>query len=94
MNNKEAIISQITMLLTKLIDDEHDKNTSTAKPDEQPVELLTIKECTHEIKGLAENTVRQLVAQGKIPCIRSGRGKNGKILIAKTALLNYFKTIS
>ncbi|MDE6593923.1 MAG: helix-turn-helix domain-containing protein [Oscillospiraceae bacterium] len=52
--------------------------------------MLTIKECAAAVKGLSEHTVRQLVAQEKIPYIRTGQGKNGKILISKSALLAYF----
>ena len=53
--------------------------------------MLTIKECTQAVSGLSEHTVRQLVAQKKIPYIRTGQGKRGKILISKTALLDYLE---
>lgn len=56
----------------------------------KPVEMLTIKECSEAVKGLSEHTVRQLVAQEKIPYIRTGQGKRGKILISRAALLEYF----
>ena len=55
----------------------------------KPVEMLTIKECSETVKGLSEHTVRQLVAQDKIPYIRTGQGKRGKILISRSALLEY-----
>ncbi len=55
----------------------------------QKVEMLTIKECTEEIKGLSEHTIRQLIAQDKLPYIRTGQGKKGKILISKNALISY-----
>ncbi|MDE6133760.1 MAG: helix-turn-helix domain-containing protein [Oscillospiraceae bacterium] len=51
--------------------------------------MLTIKECSEAVKGLSEHTVRQLVAQEKIPYIRTGQSKRGKILISRTALLEY-----
>ena len=57
----------------------------------EPVEMLTIKECSEAVSGLSEHTVRQLVAQKKIPYIRTGQGKRGKILISKSALLDYMK---
>ena len=41
------------------------------------------------ISGLSEHTVRQWVSQGLIPYIRTGQGKRGKILISKSALLNF-----
>ena len=54
-----------------------------------PTEMLTIHEAAQTVKGLSEHTVRQLVAQGKVPSIRTGAGVNGKILIPKAALLDY-----
>ena len=53
------------------------------------MEMLTIKECSEAVKGLSEHTVCQLVAQEKIPYIRTGHGKRGKILISRSALLEY-----
>ncbi len=84
--NREEIITQIAALLSQLI--ESDSKAEITKADE-PVEMLTIKECTEVAKGLSEHTIRQLVAQGKIPYIRTGQGKRGKILIPKTALFEY-----
>ena len=51
--------------------------------------MLTVKECTEAVKGLSEHTVRQLIAQEKIPFIRTGQGKRVKILISKAGLLEY-----
>ena len=51
--------------------------------------MLTIKECAELVKRLSEHTVRQLVKQNKIPYVRAGQGKCGKILINKTDLLDY-----
>ena len=90
MENKREIMAQIVALLSQLIENEGD--TRKEKPPErsaEPVEMLTIKECTQAVSGLSEHTVRQLVAQQKIPYIRTGQGKRGKILISKTALLEY-----
>ena len=90
MENKREIMAQIVALLTQLIGNEND--TQKDKPPErpaEPVEMLTIKECTQAVSGLSEHTVRQLVAQHKIPYIRTGQGKRGKILISKAALLEY-----
>jgi excisionase family DNA binding protein len=56
----------------------------------QKVELLTIKECAELIEGLSEHTVRKLVKQGKVKSIRTGEGKNGKILVNKADLIAYF----
>ena len=87
MENKTEIMAQIVALLTQLIDE--NTNVTTENKSSAPVEMLTIKECTQAVSGLSEHTVRQLVAQKKIPYIRTGKGKRGKILISKAALLEY-----
>ena len=56
----------------------------------QRVEMLTIKESAELIDGLSEHTVRQLVKQGKVKSVRTGEGRNGKILVNKADLLAYF----
>lgn len=58
----------------------------------EQVEMLTIKECAQQVSGLSEHTIRQLVLQNKLPHIRTGQGKRGKILVPKSALLNYLKS--
>ena len=91
-NNKTEIIAQIATLLTQLLESENtQQNEPAAVTEPAPVEMLTIKQCTEAVSGLSENTVRQLVAQKKIPYIRTGQGKRGKILISKAALLEYLK---
>lgn len=82
---KNAIVDNIMALLIQLTDEEAAMETKA-----KPVEMLTVKECTDAVKGLKENTVRSLVAQGKVKYIRTGQGKRGKILINKEDLLNYF----
>ena len=86
MDNKKEIIAAVSELLGQLFEQEEPKNSHAP----EPVELLTIKECVGQIRGLNEYTVRQLVARNEIPFIRSGRGKRGKILVPKAALLKYF----
>lgn len=86
---KQQLFSQIKLLIDN-IPVEEKAIIPSAKTTEKP-QLLTIKECTEEIKGLSEHTIRQLVAQNKIPYIRSGAGKRGKILINKSILLKYFE---
>ena len=90
MENKTEIMAQIVALLTQLIDE--NTNVTNENKSSAPVEMLTIKECTQTVSGLSEHTVRQLVAQKKIPYIRTGQGKRGKILISKAGLLEYLKT--
>ncbi|MDE6596835.1 MAG: helix-turn-helix domain-containing protein [Oscillospiraceae bacterium] len=86
-NSKQELISKIVILLNELI--EIEEKLSDIPPTDKKVEMLTIKECTELVKGLSEHTVRQLVKQNKIPYVRAGKGKRGKILINKTDLLDY-----
>ena len=89
---KSTIIAKITDWLEQElhVDDEPTTLPPILLP-QQPAEMLTLKECAGAVKGLSEHTVRQLVLQGKIPCIRTGAGKNGKILVNKAALLAYLE---
>ena len=87
-HSKQELISKIVTLLNELIDVEEKTSMKIPQADKK-VEMLTIKECTELVKGLSDHTVRQLVMQDKIPYVRAGQGKNGKILINKTDLLNY-----
>lgn len=88
MKTKQELIAQIAALLNEVIEVEEQAAEAIPKPA-KPVEMLTIKECSEAVKGLSEHTIRQLVAQEKIPYIRTGQGKRGKILISRAALLEY-----
>jgi len=90
MRNKQELIQQVVNLLSAMI--EVEEPPSITPPSNEQVEMLTIKECTQQISGLSEHTVRQLVLQNKVPHIRTGQGKRGKILVPKSALLNYLKS--
>lgn len=59
---KEKIADQIMNLLIQLTNDD----MVATEPAEKPVEMLTVKECCKEVKGLSENTVR------------TGEGKQGR----------------
>lgn len=85
-SKKQEILASVTALLSKLLDEEETPLTNVHEP---PVEMLTIKECTQEVRGLNEFTIRQLIARHKIPFVRAGQEKNGKILIPKAALIAY-----
>ena len=89
LNEKQNLLTQIAFFINSLDVDDENKSQSVPKRDDK-VELLTVRECAEFVNGLSECTVRQLVAQGKLPHIRSGAGKRGKILIPKSALLEYF----
>lgn len=88
MNTKQELISKIVTLLNELTEVD-EKITAEIPKVNKSLEMLTIKECTNLVKGLSEHTVRQLVKQNKIPYVRAGQGKCGKILINKTDLLDY-----
>jgi len=87
---KNELITQLVSVLNELI--ETTDSDSTADNSPSAVEMLTIKECTEAVRGLSEHTVRKLIAQKKLPYIRTGEGKRGKILINKADLLAYFQS--
>ena len=89
LKDKQNLLSQLTAFINNLSVEDVAEAPNEPKAAEK-IELLTIKECTQLIDGLTEGTVRQLVTQNKIPSIRSGAGKRGKILVSKAALLKYF----
>ena len=89
LKEKQNLLSQITVFINNITVDDENKAPTEPKAAEK-IELLTIKECAETVNGLSEHTVRQLIAQGKLPYIRTGAGKRGKILVSKAALLEYF----
>ena len=91
MKNKQELIAQIVTLLNEVIETEKREVVLTPETP-APIELLTIKECVKAVSGLSEHTVRQLIAQDKIPYIRTGQGRRGKILVNKSALLKYLNS--
>lgn len=89
MNRKQELIAKVVALLDALIEVEDNTPPITVIAKKQPIEMLTIKECTEAVRGLSEHTVRQLIVQDKLPHIRTGQGNRGKILVSKAALLEY-----
>ena len=83
---KEHIVNEIMDLLIQLTDTEQ----KDSKQEKSPTEMLTIKECTKVVQGVSEHSIRQIVAQGKVKSVRTGEGKNGKILVNKADLMAYF----
>ena len=93
IKQKNNLIAEIIALLEKsIVVDEENPKPQVCNAQSQPLEMLTVKECSQIISGLSEHTVRQWVAQGLIPYIRTGKGKRGKILISKSALLKYLNS--
>ena len=90
LSEKKELIAQLTGLLEKLIEVKGLGETAPAEqPTDKPLEMLTVKECAALVDGLSEHTVRQLVKQDKVAYIRTGAGRNGKILVSKASLLKY-----
>jgi hypothetical protein len=90
LSEKKELIAQLTGLLEKLIKvKESEVDAQTEQPADKPLEMLTVKECAALVDGLSEHTVRQLVKQEKVSYIRTGAGRNGKILVSKASLLKY-----
>ena len=93
IKKKEELIAEIVSLLEQvIIVEEENSKPQVSDTTNPPIELLTIKECVKAVSGLSEHTVRQLIAQDKIPYIRTGQGKRGKILVNKSALLKYLNS--
>ena len=90
LTERQQIISQIVLLLERLIETQPPESTPKPQSTEtQPLEMLTVKECADLVDGLSEHTVRQLCAQDQIAHVRAGAGRNGKILVSKVSLLKY-----
>ena len=90
---KATLITKITEWLERELHTDDAAPVTGVRNIEQPAELLTLKECTELVKGLSEHTVRQLAVQGIIPSIRTSTGRSSKILVNKSALLNYVSGI-
>ena len=88
---KKAIVDNILEMLIQLTEDGENSAPPNVKASTtDKVEMLTIKESAALISGLSEHTVRQLVKQGKVKSVRTGEGRNGKILVNKADLVEYF----
>lgn len=88
---KQRILSRIASVLDEFIEVNSEKPMEKVSCENKPLEMLTIRECSEQIHGLSEHSIRKLVLQGKIPHVRAGEGKNGKILINREALVDYLK---
>ena len=86
----EIIIQQLKNLITLVSNQPCEPIAKSVSHEVEHIEMLiTIQECAEEFKGLTQNTIRQLVHQGKIKYIRTGEGRNGKILVNKSSLAKY-----
>ena len=75
---KNTIIARLNDWLERELVAEDESTEQTAPTPPQPPEMLTLKECAETVKGLSEHTIRQLVLQGKVPCIRTGAGRTAR----------------
>ena len=63
----------------------------SANSDDTNPEMISIEEAAKQIKGLSTYTIRQLIKRGEIKACLLGKGvKNGKYVINKRSLLDYF----
>ena len=85
----KIIIRQLKNLITLVSNQPCEPIPKAILIEANPIEMLTIQECSQAFRGLSQNTIRQLVHQGKIKYIRTGEGRNGKILVNKTSLAEY-----
>ena len=93
--SKREIVEAITALLSELVmQEEREIGQQDSKPESEPLEMLTVRECVCEVKGLTENTVRQLIRQNKLPHIRCGRGERGKILVKRSDLIKCINNLT
>ncbi|MDE6133347.1 MAG: hypothetical protein K2G04_08240 [Oscillospiraceae bacterium] len=60
LKQKNNLIAEIISLLEKsIVVDEENPKVQTFNVSSQPLEMLTVKECSQVISGLSEHTVRQ-----------------------------------
>ncbi len=85
---KAEIISEITTLLDKVLVVEQPVTECKSKSEAQD-EMLTIKECIGEFKGLTEYALRNLISRKEIPFVRVGYGRGSKILVSRKAISSY-----
>ena len=91
VEQKKSILAQISSILDQVVSV---PDTTSPNVTENCREMLTINECLDVIKGLSAHTLRIIIAKGDIPSFRTGEGKTGKILVPKSALLDYFDKIN
>lgn len=91
-DRKTELYQQLIALLTEFVAINATTPAQTTQPDS--VEMLTIKECAAIVPGLSEHTIRILALQGLVMSVRTGEGKNGKILINKQSLINYLNGVA
>lgn len=80
---KAVFMTQVNKLLNEII------KTDTEVKQETKAELLTLRESADLIGSVSEHTLRKLVCSNAIRSVMTN-SKNGKILIPKDALLDFW----
>ena len=63
----------------------------TSAPDtDEPIEMLTIKQCQKVVKGVSYYKIRSMILKGELKFERSGNKPHGKFLVYKSSLLERF----
>lgn len=94
MNKIHNILIDIAALVEQLIIAVNDEYSERNEASLTRVELITVNECIELCSGLSKATLRHLIKGGVVPYIRTGEGKNGKILVNKQKLIEYLNGIS
>lgn len=93
-DEKTQFIRNVCELLAEII---HTPEEIAEKEDvssNDKVEMLTVKECSELMRGVAVSTIYKMVRKKKLPCARVGVGETGRILIPKSAVLKYLHEIT
>ncbi len=64
--------------------------SASAHNADEPIELLTIKECQEVVKGPSYYKIRSMILNGELKAERAGNKPRGKFLVYKSSLLECF----
>lgn len=76
----EIIIQQLKNLITLVSNQPCEPIAKAVSHEVEHIEMLTIQECAAEFKGLTQNTIRQLVHQGKLSIFAPARAGTERFL--------------
>lgn len=93
-DEKTQFIRNVCELLTEMIHTPDEIAEKEKVPSNDKVEMLTVKECSELMSGVAVSTIYKMVRKEKLPCARVGVGETGRILIPKSAVLRYLHEIT
>lgn len=93
-DEKTQFIRNVCELLAEIIHTPDEIAEKENVPSNDKVEMLTVKECSELMRGVAVSTIYKMVRKEKLPCARVGVGETGRILIPKSAVLRYLHEIT